>query len=102
MSEGMKTHAESEKLIVWQRAVGTSWEEVGRLDVLPGMRAVDLVGLIRGVASNGDLIQYQGFWFKLRGQGLKVLTPKGLTALGVTPGSRGGDRPLRGDDVTDE
>jgi hypothetical protein len=60
---------------------GSEWELKAHLDVLPRMRASDLLDLVRGLAEPGDLVEYESMLFEYRRGGLRVLTAKEKSLL---------------------
>ena len=64
----------SERLEVHRLEEG-EWRECASLDVLPRMRALDLMRLVAGIAQNGDRVRYEDQWFEYRSGGLKNIQP---------------------------
>ena len=62
----------TERLVVYTKGV-EDWCEVAVLDVLPRMRAVDVIRLIRTVAKDGDRVRYEGSLYGEIGASLKCV-----------------------------
>jgi hypothetical protein len=65
----------SERLEVHRLEEG-EWRECASLDVLPRMRALDLMRLVAGIAQRGDRVRYEGQWFSYQNGFLKNIQPE--------------------------